>query len=285
MSAADMSRWLQAKGITRMVKLLVLGNSGVGKSFLCNVLLQQETFTHDYRSTSVTATTTFVAVVIDGVTYVVCNIPGLIEADESNIPRNKKAIVEAFAFEKGCPTLVLFVMGVSGGRPRNEDCVAALAVEQYVHLEPHATAVFVNNVNFGRLRGESPEAFRASVTLRVRQALSQPSLAVEVGAAVSEAAMRDYRSAEMMTLRAALMTAVRPREAVSMVPAPGAQLVLEKDRLEKVRAKVSELEAQEKREQAARAAKEEQHRQAVAAARQPVVVHQYDDSDDGCVVM
>jgi DNA replication protein DnaC len=62
--------------------LIILGNSGVGKSFLANVLLDKDVFKHDFSARSVTHRTEFQEITIGNHCYAVFNVPGLIEADQ-----------------------------------------------------------------------------------------------------------------------------------------------------------------------------------------------------------
>ncbi len=62
--------------------LIILGNSGVGKSFLANILLGHEAFKHEFSAQSVTHRTEFEEITLDDHDYAIFNIPGLIEADQ-----------------------------------------------------------------------------------------------------------------------------------------------------------------------------------------------------------
>ena len=62
--------------------LIILGNSGVGKSFLANILLDREAFKHEFSARSVTHRTEFEEITFDKHRYAIFNIPGLIEADQ-----------------------------------------------------------------------------------------------------------------------------------------------------------------------------------------------------------
>ncbi len=62
--------------------LIILGNSGVGKSFLANILLDKDVFKHEFSPRSVTHRTEFQEITIENHHYAIFNIPGLIEADQ-----------------------------------------------------------------------------------------------------------------------------------------------------------------------------------------------------------
>jgi DNA replication protein DnaC len=62
--------------------LIILGNSGVGKSFLANILLDREAFKHEFSARSVTHRTEYEEITFDNHRYAIFNIPGLIEADQ-----------------------------------------------------------------------------------------------------------------------------------------------------------------------------------------------------------
>ncbi len=70
--------------------LINLANSGVGKSFLGNILLGRDKFTHNFSSSSVTHTTEFEEIEFGDFSFAVFNIPGLIEAEQERIDLNKK---------------------------------------------------------------------------------------------------------------------------------------------------------------------------------------------------
>ena len=62
--------------------LIILGNSGVGKSFLANTLLKEETFRHEFSARSVTHQTECREITINGIRFTLFNLPGLLEADQ-----------------------------------------------------------------------------------------------------------------------------------------------------------------------------------------------------------
>lgn len=304
-TAQQMSAWLNASkyGSDRVVKVLVLGNSGAGKSFLCNATIGANTFSHATQCGRVTEVNTFVAVVIDGTAFVICNIPGLIESVEGNIPKNKAYIEAAFAFYGDCPTVALFVMHPKSGRINNEDYVAMRVVNKYVSLDPRATAVVINGVDWDEL-DQTPAVYRAKVISEVHE-LIERQLDVRFTDKLGKVVRSRYDSTEMTHLQielASLLLSLRP---VSMQPAPGAQLLLETEALKKDFAELHEQkttqEANFRRlmdEKQADFQKlvtevEQKHQETIAQMQQtivalqqrpPTVIH-VDGDDSSCVVM
>ena len=108
--------------------LIIVGNSGVGKSFLANTVLQKDKFEHQFKPTAVTTATESETITLkDGIKLVVFNIPGLIENNQDAIERNKQEIDKAFVT---CPnSIILYVFGNKGGRMPDEDVVAFQALD------------------------------------------------------------------------------------------------------------------------------------------------------------
>jgi DNA replication protein DnaC len=71
-----------AAGNNNQFGLIILGNSGVGKSFLANILLDKDIFKHEFSARSVTHRTEFQEITIGDHRYAIFNVPGLIEADQ-----------------------------------------------------------------------------------------------------------------------------------------------------------------------------------------------------------
>jgi hypothetical protein len=224
-TATQMAAWLSANGFhgDNVVKVLFLGNSGSGKSFLCNALIGSDTFLHRGQATRVTSDNTFVAVVIGGTAYVVCNIPGLMEADPDNISRNKAAVEAAIGFLPGGLTVTIFVMSTTGGRVANQDFQAIEAVLNYVDVDLAATAVLINGVEWDEI--ENAGEYMADVTAQV-QAIVDPSCRVEFAAQVPKSQKSNYSSAAMRTLNLELVTCLRSVKQASMTAKAGAELVL-----------------------------------------------------------
>jgi len=124
--------------------LILLGNTGAGKSFLANVVLGEEQFTHQFSVSSVTRDTTCKSIKFGGYDVDVFDIPGLIESDRSKIQRNKTEIQKAFRL---CPvSIVCFVFGQTGGRIRDEDIVAFQALDEAYHIHRDSLCFVVNNL-------------------------------------------------------------------------------------------------------------------------------------------
>jgi len=129
--------------------LIILGNSGVGKSFIANLFLQTEQFVHKNTTSSVTKTTEFSSTEVRGNRFLIFNIPGLIEADQKQIDINKEEIYKAFTT---CPnSVVLFVFGVgNGGRINNDDIIAFQALHKAYPFESKSLAFVINQIPLAR---------------------------------------------------------------------------------------------------------------------------------------
>jgi signal recognition particle receptor subunit beta len=124
--------------------IIILGNSGAGKSFVANKILDQERFKHGISAKSITHSTDFEAMTLDGKSIVVFNIPGLIEADQKRIILNKKEIETAF--EKQPNSIVMFIFGNQNGRPVNQDIVAFNAIHKAYSFKQNSLLLAVNKV-------------------------------------------------------------------------------------------------------------------------------------------
>ncbi|CAF1302717.1 unnamed protein product [Rotaria magnacalcarata] len=129
--------------------VIILGNAGVGKSYLCNILMDYERFNEDFRPTSVTLQTeNHQLEVSDGTRLNIYNLPGLIEANADRIDSNKREIQKAFA---QCPnSIALFVWGHNNGRIQNDDIIAFNALNKAYQFPPRSLAFVVNNLPANR---------------------------------------------------------------------------------------------------------------------------------------
>ena len=122
--------------------LIILGNSGVGKSFLANILLNDEVFKHESTATAVTTETEVHEMTIDKITYAVFNIPGLIEAEQSKVDKNKREI--DIAFQRCTNAIIIYVFGNQNGRIRREDVIAFNALNDAYPFEDKSLMLVVN---------------------------------------------------------------------------------------------------------------------------------------------
>jgi predicted GTPase len=131
------------------IGVIILGNSGVGKSFLGNVILGQEAFKHQVKASAVTTETEYKQYDINGQKYAIYNIPGLIESQQEAIERNKREIDRAF---KQHPyAVVLFVFGTGrGGRVEASDIIAFKAINEAYPLSGKSLVFIVNQVPLDR---------------------------------------------------------------------------------------------------------------------------------------
>ncbi|CAF4167501.1 unnamed protein product, partial [Rotaria sordida] len=146
------------------VGVIILGNSGAGKSFLGNVILGREAFKHQYQVDAVTIKTEYQESSYNGQTYAIYNIPGLIEAEQERIDLNKREI--DVSFRQHPNAVVLYVFGANNGRIRNEDVVAFNAINTAYPLSDKSLVVVVNSVNPNR-----PNDYEATTRTRLSSLL------------------------------------------------------------------------------------------------------------------
>lgn len=143
MASANSVRYQQG-GLTSC-GLIILGNSGVGKSFIANLLLQKERFEHKVKPTAVTKKTEFEVVISYDTKYAIFNIPGLIEANQAEIENNKREIQEAFLSYPN--SIIIYVFGVGdGGRIRDEDVIAFNALHGAYAFRQKSLMLVVNSI-------------------------------------------------------------------------------------------------------------------------------------------
>ena len=130
------------------VGIIILGNSGVGKSFLGNVILGREVFKHEYQANAVTMKTEYKESSFRGQAYAIYNIPGLIEAEQERIDLNKREI--DISFRQHPNAVVLYVFGTTNGRIRSEDVVAFNALNKAYPFSEKSLVVIINGVNPNR---------------------------------------------------------------------------------------------------------------------------------------
>jgi GTPase SAR1 family protein len=130
------------------VGVLAVGNSGVGKSLLNNILLKKERFEHKIGPSSVTEAVDLEPVdsgTRSGGRVAIFDIPGLIECDSSKIQRNKDELEKAF---QGCnEQVVAFVFGCAvAGRILAEDLQAFKSIVNAYEVKPESLVFVCNKI-------------------------------------------------------------------------------------------------------------------------------------------
>ena len=147
--------------------IIILGNTGTGKSFLGNILLGREAFVHKAAARSVTTETEFAETKMGNEIYAIFNIPGLIEADQNRIEKNKIEIHKAF--HQRPTSIILYVFGSQGGRIRDEDVVALNALHKAYPLKSESLVIVVNEVPKVR-----PKNYAGEVTVLLEELIQTP---------------------------------------------------------------------------------------------------------------
>jgi GTPase SAR1 family protein len=125
--------------------ILILGNAGSGKSFMCNVLIDSPRFESNFSAKAVTLETEYHTITVDGNDLSIYNMPGLIERKQDRIDENKKEIIKAF---NQCPnSIVIFVWtSHTGGRVQSNDLIAFGALYKAYEFQPKSLIYVVNKV-------------------------------------------------------------------------------------------------------------------------------------------
>jgi len=126
--------------------LIILGNSGVGKGFLANIIVNKPHFKHEFSARSVTHRTESIMYMLDDKYYIIYNIPGLIEGDEERIALNKQEINRAFEEQKENPLIIIYVFGHQNGRIRNEDITTFRTINNSYPFYSNSLITIVNGL-------------------------------------------------------------------------------------------------------------------------------------------
>jgi GTPase Era involved in 16S rRNA processing len=149
--------------------VIILGNLGVGKSFLSNVILGQEAFKHAAQARAVTLTTEYKECQINSKQYAVYNVPGLIENDQERIDINKREIDRAF--RQHPYAVVLYVCGAANsGRVRLEDAIAFRAINDAYPLGEKSLIIIFNDIPTNLSSGDYPK-YESETTSHLKQCL------------------------------------------------------------------------------------------------------------------
>jgi hypothetical protein len=152
--------------------LLFLGNPGVGKSFLGNIVLRREAFEHKCSSSSVTDHAEFQDTTIGSTLYSVFNLSGLLNDNQTTTDRNKREIYKAF---QQCPnSIVAFVFtGESGGRLRNEDLTVFKALDTVYGFQQQSLVLIINN-----LPQERPISYENELSAKLQDHCKVPNVKI-----------------------------------------------------------------------------------------------------------
>lgn len=123
----------------------ILGNPGVGKTFICNQLLGENYFLHKFSPVSVTKESETKVVQLDGHFITVVNIPGIIDNNPQRIQHNKAEIEKGFKLNSF--SIVVYVFGNEGGRIRDEDFVAFQALQKAFKFDQKSVGFIINNLD------------------------------------------------------------------------------------------------------------------------------------------
>jgi ABC-type oligopeptide transport system ATPase subunit len=151
---------------------ILVGNSGVGKSFLANVLLGFDAFKHECNASSVTHLTEYQEKQVGENHFAIFNIPGLIESDQTAVNRNKEEIYKAF--EQRPDSVIGFVFhGGSGGRIREEDIIAFQAIHAAFTFKPESLLIIINDLPVKR-----PNIYEGETQVKLELLLKMKDLKV-----------------------------------------------------------------------------------------------------------
>ena len=144
--------------------VMILGNPGVGKSFLANVLAGRDSFIHGISSKAVTQETECVEIYMGNSSLTIFNIPGLIESEQEHIDSNVAEIDKAF-YERPS-SMIIFIFGHENGRIRDEDVAAMNAINAAYSFESDSLAIIVNNLPQNR-----PKDYESTTTSHLQKLL------------------------------------------------------------------------------------------------------------------
>lgn len=171
---ASSNWWCNAKDETcpygdADLSILTCGNSGVGKSFIDNIILGSNVFDHSNIYTSVTRTMEVQMTDINGRSAAVYNLPGLVEANTNNWNDNKNEIMKSF--EQSRNQVVVFVFGLgNGGRIRGEDVAAFESLNKAYNFNKHSLITVLNNFDIMN----ADKDYKVNSILYLRELLDWP---------------------------------------------------------------------------------------------------------------
>lgn len=132
------------------LNLYVLGNTGVGKSFLCNCLLGRWEFESKNQADSCTREVSSAEAWIPSpsgsrLPFNVFNIPGLLEADPERVQQNVRLLQSAL--DRKEPSIIIYVLTTEGGRVRDGDYAAFKALTEAYDIKRTSFVFLVNKLS------------------------------------------------------------------------------------------------------------------------------------------
>nr|ACD54694.1 GIMAP7 GTPase [Adineta vaga] len=124
--------------------LIILGNGGAGKSYICNMIVGYKRFETDFRQEAAATTVEYHRIDTGSSDLLVYNMPGLIESHQEKIDRNKKQIIKVF--EQSPTSIVMFVWTQVDGRPKPDDIIAFKALQEAYKFSSKSVMFVVNNI-------------------------------------------------------------------------------------------------------------------------------------------
>jgi len=265
------------------IGLIIVGNSGVGKSFLANVILDEEkdAFEHKFKPTAVTTKTESKMITMkDGTKVSIFNIPGLVENNQEAIERNKTEIGKAF-IERPF-SIILYVFGNNGGRILDEDTVAFQALDSAYELKRESLCFLVNDLPKKRTNPN----YEAETTLLLKELLKIDPIRVGFTSRLDDT--DDKKSAERKEIRNTIMKMIEQLKPNTHVKVHDIQL--NADKIKTLKAEMKEEREKMQKEVASMTETVAKLQSEINAARSAPAreIHHYHTTTErsgGCLVM
>ncbi|CAF3394562.1 unnamed protein product [Rotaria socialis] len=223
------------------VGIIILGNSGSGKSFLCNILLDEMRFRSEYDPNAVTVKTERAEIKMGEMTFSIFNIPGLIESDQQRIDQNKKEIEKAFQM---CPySIVIYVWTPnSGGRVVADDGIGFSALHKAYQFPSTSIIYVINNVLSNRKR-----SFDVDFLVQIKEALTVNQLTLTPDDSVFVEKINFDDKQERQTMRKKIINCIAIHSPA--IQEKKADIILETAQLRELREKFKRHQAEAEKDQ------------------------------------